>query len=91
MDEFKTVTQVSNWGYWDELDGKALAAGETVEVKYPDGTIERGRVEIDSVSSTISDMGSPYRISTSSAFIRFEVHGAEVKLGLRGMQARRIL
>ena len=88
--DFQPVTQKSNWGYWDELDGKVLRDGETVEVQYPDGTIERGTVTTKDHVSTISDMGAPCAIHDTSAFIRFEHHGAEVKLGLRGMMARRV-
>lgn len=90
MNDFRPVTQHSNWGYWDDLDGKALQNGETVEVQYPDGTIERGIVFTEDHPSQGSDMGAPYTYHNVSAFLCFTLHGAEVRLGLRGMMARRV-
>lgn len=90
MNEFKRVERKSNWSYWDELNGKPLEHGELVEVQYPDGTIERGIVETTNVEIPIQDMGHIYYGRDTMAFIYFDFHGANVKLGLRGMMARRV-
>jgi len=91
VNEFKPVTLLSNWGYWDQLDGTALRDAELIEVQYPDGTIEQGLVEVDRTPITVGDMGSGYRTESCSAFITYDLHGARVRLGLRGMMARRVV
>jgi len=88
-DGFSEVTQCSNWGYWDALDGRMLEDGDVVIVRYPDGTERIGPVTIDERFFMMMDNGREFRTENCVASMEFEFHGAKANLPLRGMLAKR--
>ena len=85
MVEFKEVTQYSNWGYWDQLNGKTLEKGEEIVVRWPDGGLDCACV-VDTIEwgESYSDMGSPTTIPHAVALAVIPIRGATVRVVLRG-------
>lgn len=86
----KNIIRYSNWGDWDQLDGKTLEDGEKLRVEFPDGTIKD--IEVTMVKSTydVSDMGTPYTCKSELAYIRSSIFGVSVFVPLIGLKAQRI-
>ena len=76
------VTIRSNWGYFDELDGRDLADGEGLRLKWPDGTITVAKVILVKTSEPGSDMGHPIDIPLHRAFIGVNYRGAIAQIRL---------
>ncbi len=60
----------SNWCYMDALDGKPLENGEVLKVKWPNGTITKETVIIESSSYTMMDHTSPWEVLTTKAYVK---------------------
>jgi hypothetical protein len=66
---FLRLSVLSNWGYWDQLDGVTLEDGEALEVRWPDGTITRELVVIKSTVFQTYDHGHRCDCSRVEAFV----------------------
>lgn len=70
-----------DWRYEDQLDGIALRSDERVRVLWPYGA-EDYKVEIESSSVTISDMGHPTDLPVTRAYIRATINGTAARVRL---------
>jgi hypothetical protein len=70
------MTILRNWCEIDLLDGKELAHGERVEIKFPDGSTEIFPLHVTQRSVWTNDMGSR---------VEFPIHQANIKTSLRGL------
>lgn len=86
----KPITTYSNWCYFDQLDGKNLEDGETLRLRFRDGTEKEIKISVECFEETISDMGSPCQIPHRKAYTALKVHGTEFKLPLVGLYAERV-
>lgn len=88
----KPVEQVSNWGFWDVLDGKRLEEGERLRVRWPDGseTVETCRVQ--KAKFRYEDHGHPGEGPDDHAFVALSAHGAvgTVRLRQAGILCERV-
>lgn len=83
----KPITVRSNWGYYDQLDGKDLEQNERLRIQFPDGHISEHRTLLD---RHVSEGRDP--IGISLAFINVLYFGAECQVYLRqaGILAERV-
>ena len=84
------ITNFSNWGYWDQLDGTNLVDGETLTIRWPDDTTTTERITVIDHRTTIGDMGSDYRAANQKAYLRSAFRGVEILVPLAGLLAERI-
>jgi hypothetical protein len=87
------VKRISNWGYWDELDGKELEEGEALTVIFPRARVPmRMVVKIIEQRNNTSDMGSSTTISARTAYGEFELWGVCVllQLNIKGVLCERV-
>ncbi len=83
MSAAKRVTVRSNWGYFDELDGRDLKEGERLRLHWPDGTTTNAAVTLVKTREPGSDMGHPIEIPHHQAFVVVKHRGAETYVWLR--------
>lgn len=80
MTDFREVTTVSNWGYWDSLDGKSTLADGVYDVRWPDGVLSRDTVKVDRGALYYSDHGNDRQGPNHRAYVaRGCSHCGEVK------------
>jgi hypothetical protein len=84
------IEQGSNWGYWDQLDGKEMVEGEMLKVTWPDGTVEVLRVRVERGTLIYEDHGHEGRGKDNKAFTTVNHHGVEARVYLRGLEAERV-
>lgn len=84
------VVEYSNWCNIDQLHGTTLSAGELLEIEWPDKTTEYTSVVTEESSYQISDMGTPYQVPVCKAYGVLKYHGAEIRVRLLGLRARRL-
>lgn len=84
------ITEYSNWGWWDQLDGRNLAAGELLDVTFPDGETRRVTVQIQKTNRVVSDHGHPWDCPEDRAFTMARVWGLDVRIPLLGLEAKRV-
>lgn len=82
------IDRGSNWGYWDQLDGKAIADGEALRVRFPDGSTLDLLARVITRSAGVSD-GTEIRDARS--YLPVSVRGVDVLVPLYGLEAERIL
>jgi hypothetical protein len=80
---FVPINVYSNWCYIDRLNDNDIVDGEPVEVKWPDGTIERHKLRIDNGTMNVSDHGHDYAAPNRRSYIEIHHHGATARLDLR--------
>jgi hypothetical protein len=78
------VEVYSNWCYLDQLDGKTLENGEKIRVQWPNGEETQESVVVKKHSYMISDMGSPWEVWVSEAYVHGSIHGAQSLVRLTG-------
>jgi hypothetical protein len=78
----KKVEIYSNWCYIDRLDEKPLKNGELLLVRWANGDETTETVVVKNHSYTISDMGSPWEVKVSEAYIENEVRGVKCLIRL---------
>lgn len=80
MSDFRKVTTVSNWGYWDSMDGKSTLAEGRYIVLWPDGTASVDDVKVDRGVLDYYDMGNDRQGPNHRAYVaRGCEHCGEVK------------
>jgi hypothetical protein len=82
----KKVETYSNWCYLDQLDGDTLEDGEGLRVRWPNGKETKEKAVVEKSSYMMSDMGSPYEMHVSKAFVEADVHGAKCLVRLVGQE-----
>jgi hypothetical protein len=83
------IEQNRNWCEIDILDGITLIDGEWLYIKFPDNSIFEGSIIVKKTSETVNDMGQPYNMPISRAYIKEWVRGVDVLVPLIGMEAKR--
>ncbi len=63
------ITPGGNWADNDRLDDVELKDGERLRITWPNDTVSEHVIQIKKETHTISDMGSPYTISSNRAFV----------------------
>ncbi len=86
---FYKVERVSNWGYWDELNGKPVIDGRHL-IKWLDGSITEEDVKVYDGKRVISDMGHPADIKDSYAYVVVSVRGVDTEIKIAGLEACRL-
>lgn len=81
---------LSNWCYYDSLDGAELRDGEELELTWPDGHVERQKILVKKRSVEVSDMGHPWTTPITEAFIVVPYHGFDALLQLSLVQGLRV-
>lgn len=76
------VTRTSNWGYWDELDGKALVDGERIVVQWPDGSLTAEECRVEKGVHYYRDHGHDGTGPDDKAFLVVNVRGVEARIYL---------
>lgn len=87
MTKFKPITVLSNWCYYDQLDGVDLEHGEGLEILWADGKIEAHCIRVQEHETTGRDA-----VRIKEAFIDVNYRGSEIAVQLNkatGMKARR--
>lgn len=79
----KPVAQVSNWGYFDALDGVTLQEGDQLRVQWPDGTITEETCRIHRASTRTQDHGHDVDLPFESAYVEKTYRGVSVPVWLR--------
>lgn len=87
---FKKVETDGNWCEIDKLNGKQLKDGEKLIIQFADGTEETHSITVLEDSRQVSDMGNPWTIPISRAFIKIKYHGTEKPIRIVGLKARRV-
>lgn len=92
MSDFSPIVQYSDWGYFDQLDGKTLQEGEKLFVRWPDGSETQHICHIKSTSIYIMEHGSHCDIPTVQAIVRINHNGVQAEIPLRqpGIKCRRV-
>ncbi len=72
-----------DWCDIDMLNGVAIATGDAVRFRWPDGQTVECVVTVDRWDEEGSDMGVRCSIPTAQGFILIEHHGAAVRTRLR--------
>lgn len=83
------VMRKSDWGYWDELDGRALEEGERLVVEWPDGSTTTEVCHVRKGVFNYNDHGHPGTGPDNVAFVNATVRGKVVEVPLTGMPAKR--
>ena len=80
---YKKVEVTDNWGNLTYRIGKNEISGykKVVRFLYPDGTENKGTVEVFDYSGSYSDMGHIYGYTTKKHTFLAYIHGMKVKLG----------
>lgn len=78
---FHHVSTRSNWGWWDDLEGRDLAHGDEIEVLWPDGSRTTQRVRVIEGSR---DIGREGVVPDHRAFIDVIIRGCDAAMPLRG-------
>lgn len=89
--EFSDFTVAGSWAYYDCLDGFKIEKGDTIVLKWPDGTEKRIRPDVRESKQTVSDMGHPYDCPVSTAYFKIDHNGAEIELRMvncKGLKGR---
>jgi hypothetical protein len=81
----------SNWGDWEQLDGKTLVDGEALRVTWPDGSTLDALVKVVDHGQAISDHGSSYTGSRVRAYVEIDYRGVRALVPIRGLEAERRL
>jgi len=66
---FEKVVVYSNWCYIDQLAGIDLQDGERVAVRWPDGTVTKETVGVDSSTEETTDHGHRCPIPIRKSYI----------------------
>src|SRR5271170_6694423 len=81
----------NSWNTKDCLDGKALEAGENLEIEWPDGTISQDTIFVNSRTEKHHCQGADEEHITSQAFVHRYINGATVLVRLTDQfKAKRI-
>lgn len=84
------VTTYSNWCEIDQLDGKDIVDGETLLVKWPDGTKEVYEARVKKWSVPMMEQGGhTWNTPHSQAFVLVRYRGKLVEIALAGLEATR--
>ena len=75
--EWLKFTTYSNWCEIDRLGETNLKNGDEVEILWPNKKVTNHILEVRKSSYNISDMGSPYTVPVSTAYIKIEYNGTE--------------
>ena len=86
----KVFRRVADWCDIDELDGKTIVHGESLEVKFPNGKLIQLKAHVEERKKPYSDHGHEYTMPESLAYHKSFWAGAPVKISLTGLEARRI-
>jgi hypothetical protein len=83
--EFSRVGTLDYYGEYDGLGGFTLVDGEEIEIKFPNGKIERQTVRVDKGTGTAQiDMNMhPDHFPTSEAYVIRDIQGCLTKFWLR--------
>jgi len=85
------IERYSNWGYWDQLDGKSIVDGELLLVTWPDGGPKQIiRAFVVDRGVMIYDHGNSYMGNDVRATARIEYRGVLVEVPLIGLEAKRV-
>lgn len=83
------ITEHSNWGWWDVLDGVELKDQESLFIHFPNGAIVATRITVECTREATMDMGREYVAGRFKAYMKTKVFGVEVKVPLVGLKAER--
>lgn len=84
------ITRYSNWGGWDQLDGRTLQDGERLRLTWPNGFQETATIAVVDIGMNISDHGHSYRGQNVRAYVDFNHHGATARVPIAGFEAERV-
>lgn len=84
------IIRYSNWGYWEQLDGKTLQNGERLRVMWPDGVQEELTVIVVDHGVPIDHHGHSYTGKDVRAYAILYHHGVEIRVPLLGLEAERV-
>ena len=84
---FSEIEHVSDWGEWEELEGRALKHNDRVEIQWADGSTSPHTIS----TRQKTDRGARDEITTTWSFVKVQIHGQTCEVLLEpGMRARRL-
>lgn len=84
------IVNYSNWGDWEQLDGKTLVDGEALRITWPDGSTLDALIRVVDHGQTISDHGNSYRGERVRAYVEMDMRGVRTLVPIRGLEAQRL-
>jgi len=83
---------LSDWCYYDQLDGKTLQNGEKLKIKWPDSSITEETVLTKCRNLLFNDHGGRTEIPIIEAYITIHFRGvkAEIRLVDSGLLCQRV-
>lgn len=60
-----------------------FASGQTVSIKWPDGTEQTVVIVLKSIHGTVHDMGNKYDTASELPFFEVEIHGLKQTIALQ--------
>ncbi len=85
MDDYQKFvidTGKTGWEENDSLNKEALKGNDVIDIKWPNEEVTRHRVYILKSHITVSDMGHPWKIPTSHAYIDIPINGTKIEMRL---------
>jgi hypothetical protein len=87
------IVEKDDWGYKTHFlgDKPFEYSGQTIEVQFPDGTVETAAFQMRDHMEIIHEMGHKYEVTSKVPYITFTRNGLsiEVALARSGMKVRR--
>lgn len=84
--EFQKVVRVSNWGYWDSLDGHTELPQGDYRIQWPDGAVTIETVFIETGTYRYMDMGHEVTGKNNKAYVTVLWHGVEARLYVNSLR-----
>jgi hypothetical protein len=79
-----TATGLDGWSIVDTLDGSPLNNSDTITIQWPDDTISTTTIQVEVTCDHIVEMGHIVEMKSNRAYIIESVHGAPIRIYLRG-------
>lgn len=83
--EFNTY---SDWCDFDRLGETHLKDGSKVEILWPNKKVTKHTLKVRKSSYEVSDMGSPYTVPVTTAYIKTKYNGTENTVKVTSIKGR---
>jgi hypothetical protein len=82
------IERDTNWRSVDKLDGREIAEGDHLIVRWPDGQLQQIKASVDVGTFECGEQGGSYTARRSHAFIIAYHRGVQVRVPLYGLEAQ---
>ena len=84
------IEKVSNWGYWDALDGRRLKEGDQLLIRWANAPPSLHTVAIDHRTFEASEQGGSSTCPNDAAYVTLELPQGTARIYIRGCEAERV-